>query len=299
FRDAKSVLANSGTALMSNGIASGENKAEEAVKKALDSPLLNDNKITGARNVLLLIRSGSEEVTMDEIGVIMDHIQKEAGNTADIIFGVGTDEELGDAVSVLVIATGFAKEHEKHSGISEKIKISLSDTISPKGHQESPFNYRDSREEMKREERKGLFVLDDEDDAPAPNSGSRTPEARATSGKTQSSEAQFFSLTETELPEQTFNLNTPERPVDLFSFDQTNDFPESQAITFEFDTKPADNEADFFKIEEKNEINFFVNEPTEEPKAEIAQPKAQASVQPVPASETIVEKTEEKSAEVE
>ena len=78
FRDAKSVLANSGTALMSNGIASGENKAEEAVKKALDSPLLNDNKITGAKNVLLLIRSGSEEVTMDEIGVIMDHIQKEA-----------------------------------------------------------------------------------------------------------------------------------------------------------------------------------------------------------------------------
>ena len=299
FRDAKSVLANSGTALMSNGIASGENKAEEAVKKALDSPLLNDNKITGARNVLLLIRSGSEEVTMDEIGVIMDHIQKEAGNTADIIFGVGTDEELGDAVSVLVIATGFAKEHEKHSGISEKIKISLSDTISPKGHQESPFNYRDSREEMKLEERKGLFVLDDEDDAPAPNSGSRTPEARATSGKTQSSEAQFFSLTETELPEQTFNLNTPERPVDLFSFDQNNDFPESQAITFEFDTKPADDEADFFKVEEKNEINFFVNEPTEEPKAEIAQPKAQASVQPVPASEAIVEKTEEKSAEVE
>jgi cell division protein FtsZ len=105
FRDAKSVLQNSGTALMSTGIASGENKAEEAVK-SIDSPLLNDNKITGAKNVLLLIRSGVEEVTMDEIG-IMDHIQKEAGNTADIIFGVGADEELGDSVSVLVIATGF------------------------------------------------------------------------------------------------------------------------------------------------------------------------------------------------
>ena len=87
FRDAKSVLQNSGTALMSTGTASGENKAEEAVRKALDSPLLNDNKITGAKNVLLLIRSGAEEVTMDEIGIIMDHIQKEAGNTADIILG--------------------------------------------------------------------------------------------------------------------------------------------------------------------------------------------------------------------
>jgi len=127
FRDAKSVLQNSGTALMSNGIASGENKAEEAVKKALDSPLLNDNKITGAKNVLLLIRSGNEEVTMDEIGVIMDYIQEEAGNTADIIFGVGTDEELGDSVSVLVIATGFTKEHPKHSGIAEKIVHKLSD----------------------------------------------------------------------------------------------------------------------------------------------------------------------------
>ena len=103
---------------MSNGVASGENKAEDAVRKALDSPLLNDNKITGAKNVLLLIRSGTEEVTMDEIGVIMDHIQKEAGNTADIIFGVGADEELGDSVSVLVIATGFAKDNHKHAGLS-------------------------------------------------------------------------------------------------------------------------------------------------------------------------------------
>jgi len=127
FRDAKSVLQNSGTALMSNGIASGENKAEEAVKKALDSPLLNDNKITGAKNVLLLIRSGNEEVTMDEIGVIMDYIQEEAGNTADIIFGVGIDEELGDSISVLVIATGFTKEHPKHSGITEKVIHKLSD----------------------------------------------------------------------------------------------------------------------------------------------------------------------------
>jgi len=127
FRDAKSVLQNSGTALMSNGVASGENKAEEAVKKALDSPLLNDNKITGAKNVLLLIRSGNEEVTMDEIGLIMDYIQEEAGNTADIIFGVGTDEELGDSVSVLVIATGFTKEHPKNAGITEKIVHKLSD----------------------------------------------------------------------------------------------------------------------------------------------------------------------------
>ncbi len=125
FRDARSVLQNSGTALMSNGTASGENKAEEAVKKALDSPLLNDNKITGAKNVLLLIRSGNEEATMDEIGLINDHIQREAGNTADIIFGVGTDAELGDSISVLVIATGFAADDQKYAGPTEKIRYSL------------------------------------------------------------------------------------------------------------------------------------------------------------------------------
>jgi cell division protein FtsZ len=83
---------------------------------------LNDNKITGAKNVLLLIRSGVEEVTMDEIGIIMDHIQKEAGNTADIIFGVGADEELGDSVSVLVIATGFLTITKNLQDLQKKLK---------------------------------------------------------------------------------------------------------------------------------------------------------------------------------
>src|SRR5690606_7415247 len=142
FRDAKSVLQNSGTALMSTGSASGENKAEEAVKKALDSPLLNDNKITGAKNVLLLIRSGSHEVTMDEIGFIMDPIQQEAVNTADIIFGVGTDEELEEQVSVLVIATGFAKDNQKNTAFTEKVKYNLNDT--PRN---SPFKSASDREE--------------------------------------------------------------------------------------------------------------------------------------------------------
>ncbi|MEM9142643.1 MAG: cell division protein FtsZ, partial [Bacteroidota bacterium] len=79
----------------------------EAIIKALDSPLLNDNKITGAKNVLLLIVSGSQEITIDEIGEINDHIQIEAGHGANIIMGVGEDESLGEAIAVTVIATGF------------------------------------------------------------------------------------------------------------------------------------------------------------------------------------------------
>jgi len=112
LRDAKTVLSNSGTAIMGSATASGTNRAHEAISKALDSPLLNDNKITGAKNVLLLIVSGGDEITIDEIGEINDHIQVQAGNSANIIMGVGEDETLGDAVSVTIIATGFNSEQQ-------------------------------------------------------------------------------------------------------------------------------------------------------------------------------------------
>lgn len=114
LRDARTVLANSGTAIMGSAKASGSNRAQEAIIKALDSPLLNDNKIKGAKNVLLLIVSGATEITIDEIGEINDHIQNEAGNNANIIMGVGEDETLGDAIAVTIIATGFdaAQQHE-------------------------------------------------------------------------------------------------------------------------------------------------------------------------------------------
>ena len=112
LRDAKTVLANSGTAIMGSSSAGGANRAQEAIVKALDSPLLNDNKIKGARNVLLLIVSGTEEITIDEIGEISDHIQSEAGNGANIIMGVGEDEALGETISITVIATGFNVEQQ-------------------------------------------------------------------------------------------------------------------------------------------------------------------------------------------
>ena len=89
LKDAKTVLTNSGTAIMGSACASGSNRAQEAIIKALDSPLLNDNKISGSKNVLLLIVSGSDEITIDEIGEINDYIQTEAGNQTNIIMGVG------------------------------------------------------------------------------------------------------------------------------------------------------------------------------------------------------------------
>jgi len=123
LRDAKTVLSNSGSAIMGSAVASGANRANEAIFKALDSPLLNDNKITGAKNVLLLIISGTEEITIDEIGEINEHIQAEAGNGANIIMGVGEDEALGGDVSVTIIATGFEADQQDDIVNTEAKKI--------------------------------------------------------------------------------------------------------------------------------------------------------------------------------
>ncbi|WP_418602871.1 cell division protein FtsZ [Hwangdonia sp.] len=123
LRDAKTVLSNSGTAIMGSALASGQNRAQDAIRKALDSPLLNDNKITGAKNVLLLIVSGSHEITIDEIGEINDHIQTEAGHGANIIMGVGEDEALEESIAVTIIATGFNIEQQDEISNTETKKV--------------------------------------------------------------------------------------------------------------------------------------------------------------------------------
>ena len=123
LKDAKTVLSNSGTAIMGSATAMGDNRAKNAIIAALDSPLLDDNKITGAKNVLLLIVSGTNEITIDEIGEINDHIQAEAGFNANIIMGVGEDETLGEAIAVTIIATGFNPEQQKEIINTEPNKI--------------------------------------------------------------------------------------------------------------------------------------------------------------------------------
>ncbi len=107
FADVCTVMRQSGVAIMGSAMTSGENRAVRATEMALNSPLLNDNNIQGARYVLLNIVSGAEEITMDELGEITDYIQEAAGQTAEIIKGYGVNEELGDNVSVTIIATGF------------------------------------------------------------------------------------------------------------------------------------------------------------------------------------------------
>lgn len=107
FEDVKTVMRDSGKAIMGSGMAEGENRALEAVQMAMTSPLLDDANIRGASNILLYISSGTEEITLDEVMEITDFIQHEAGSGADIIWGNGTDETLGNKISITLIATGF------------------------------------------------------------------------------------------------------------------------------------------------------------------------------------------------
>jgi len=139
LNDARKVLENSGTAVMGQAIAEGENRAIEAVMGALDSPLLNDNDITGAQQVLLKIVTGNgdDEIKMSELFKIKNKIQEAAGRNVNIIEGIGIDPELGAAVSVTVVATGFEEKRkpkgttivgldEEDIKVNDKIESSLS-----------------------------------------------------------------------------------------------------------------------------------------------------------------------------
>ena len=160
--DARLVLQNSGTAIMGQAEAEGDNRAVEAVKCALDSPLLNDNDIYGSKHVLLKIVTGDseeDEISMNELKLITDIIQKQAGNNVNIINGVGTDSSLGSKLSVTVIATGFEIKEEEFEvvvGIGEdetldsisnnKRNNSTPDSISEDFSQQSMFEFEDNYE---------------------------------------------------------------------------------------------------------------------------------------------------------
>jgi cell division protein FtsZ len=121
FRDVNTVMKNSGVALMGSGIAEGENRAFRAIEMAINSPLLNDNNIKGAKNILLYFSSGTSEATMDEITEITDFLLNEAGKDVDIIWGAGTDASLGDKLSITLVATGFDKKHELDFNTTRKV----------------------------------------------------------------------------------------------------------------------------------------------------------------------------------
>lgn len=320
FRDAKSVLQNSGTALMSTGIATGEKRAEEAVRKALDSPLLNDNKITGAKDVLLLILSGSDEAheaTMDEIGLINDYVQTEAGgnNQANVIFGVGTDEELGDAIKVLVIATGFAKDNKKHAGPTEKIKISLHDNADVRSRRESPFKTKSERVDKNHFESKNVFRLDDDEDQ-TPQFKNTHSEHRMAVLEEPQTEVKYYEEEEYE-PQQVDFKEEPSQELDLFTYEDFDDleaesfsfevekpvieepkkplFSEEKSVEFTFNINPSTENEPFIKQERNEPTQQVRNEKQEEvvSKPIIAEPKREEVKQEISIKETKIEIEEE------
>ena len=337
FRDAKTVLENSGTALMSIGIASGENRAEDAVKRALDSPLLNDNKITGAKKVMLLILSGEEhKAKMNEIKFISSYIQNEAGggNKADVIFGVGTEDGLGESIKVLVVATGFAPEHEKNTAIpAERIIHDLNGGIkkpdipvvesqpvkeTPANDVRRPSNRQEVREEQKRQ----FFRLDNNSNSNSnTNSNSNFP---TNSFSVEKAEEKFdfhqttvleerreddfatgFKFREEEEPSFFQAEEEPVKEYDLFSY------AELEPVSFTFDLEEDKPKEEDFSFQMKEApINFRVEmrEETvpqkEEPKVSVTnnQPQPQTPKNDFPNVEqkeefTIIEKrsTEEDS----
>ena len=337
FRDAKTVLENSGTALMSIGIASGENRAEDAVKRALDSPLLNDNKITGAKKVMLLILSGEEhKAKMNEIKFISSYIQNEAGggNKADVIFGVGTEDGLGESIKVLVVATGFAPEHEKNTVIpAERIIHDLNGgikkpdipVVESQPVKETPVNdlrRPSNRQEVREEQKRQFFRLDNNSNSNTnSNSNSNFPtnsflvekgeekfDFQQTTVLEERREDDFatgFKFREEEEPSFFEAEEEPVKEYDLFSY------AELEPVSFTFDLeedKPK--EEDFsFQVKEAP-VNFRVEmrEETapqkEEPKVSVTnnQPRPQTPKNDFPNVEqkeefTIIEKksTEEDS----
>lgn len=125
FKDVRTVMQDSGVAIMGSYAAEGDNRALKAVEGALASPLLKDNEIEGARYILLNISSGSKEVSMDEVSIITDYIQEEAGLAADLIWGNCVDENLGEKISVTIIATGFQTKEEREEEKTQRRKVSV------------------------------------------------------------------------------------------------------------------------------------------------------------------------------
>ena len=131
FEDVKTVMKDSGKAIMGSGVAEGEDRAEKAIKDAIHSPLLNDSNIEGAKNILLYITSGTNEVSLDEVDEILEIAQNACGNNSDVIWGNGTDESLGEALSVTLIATGFNHDAKPYSAVLAEKQNPVS-TVQPK-----------------------------------------------------------------------------------------------------------------------------------------------------------------------
>jgi len=237
FNDVNTVMKDSGVAIMGSATAEGENRAIEAVQKALLSPLLNDNDIVGAQYVLLNITYGEKEVLMDEIADITDYIQDEAGSTADVIWGHAYDSSLGDAVCVTLIATGFNSspvtgfeqapertfrklEDEQRNEVKKPMETPVSETVS------SPMSEMDEMPFLKSDE-----VVE----------ASKTEISNEVTNEEELDDAPF--LMESESEEVTFELDENEIPQASISFDWEVTSEITEEVKFELPSETESKES--------------------------------------------------------
>ncbi|RCH54310.1 cell division protein FtsZ [Mucilaginibacter hurinus] len=209
FKDVRTVMKDSGVSIMGSSSAEGENRALKAVEGALASPLLKDNEIEGARYILLNISSGDKEVTMDEVSIITDYIQEEAGLAADLIWGNCSDENLGDKLSVTIIATGFQTKDEREKENSSKKIVSMlipenepvakpvNEFITPVKATDVAVPYMKEKEEPKQTGLFDLFARSASDEPQGVVKYNLTPEEPEQVADTEADEAGFtFKLSE-------------------------------------------------------------------------------------------------------
>lgn len=245
--DARLVLQESGTAIMGQAEAEGENRAVEAVKNALDSPLLNDNDIYGSKHVLLKIVTGDseeDEISMNELKLITDTIQKQAGNNVNIINGVGTDSELGSKLSVTVIATGFeAKEEQKEVlvdigedetldtiSLDTKSKEEIQENVTEDFSQQSMFDF-DDNIDISFSETEDTVENTEEDEN---NLTAESVEDETTEMK-EEEERVILSL-----DDETVETNEVEEEVKLDLDSKTEEVREEKVVSFNFDMEETE-----------------------------------------------------------
>jgi cell division protein FtsZ len=246
FNDVKTVMKDSGVAIMGTASASGERRAIRAVEQALNSPLLNDNNIRGARHVLLNIMSGTDDISMDEFGEITDYIQEASGYTAELITGYGIDQSLGDSVGVTIIATGFesnkpsgfetAKAPEKIVNVLEEHKaevVELPVNVVVQATIEDVI-----KEETKREDEPFLVIKGNEVAAETSFTSSNEEEINAISDEEVESEMEFVINNEVESNEETFIVGASE---------ESNEEVSEEEMTMEIKMVSSSNEVEATK----------------------------------------------------
>lgn len=243
FEDVKTVMTenNRGKAIMSSAQAEGEDRSTRAVQEALNSPLLDDNDIAGANDILLHIITGNKELMMDEVEEITTYIQSQAGNGANLIWGNGTDSKLGDALSVTIIATGFDKQKHTTQVNPEKIIIDLQSAPDPEfTHQKKATEKTENTPELD-----GLTLITDTQKKEAKEEiQTKTPLEDSTSSTTTKTVHDLFEATRVQEKESPVKEKpTPENNI--------NEKHDTESIEFEIE-----NTTTHIEPKEKQETNL-------------------------------------------